>query len=88
MRLKKIVLHNEHEVMESKEMKLVLGGIYTKSKDTCQKNSGICSGTCYDQEYKDIWTGEVTKIKMSCQAFVGEDPAKFVCGCDIDVSIP
>lgn len=88
MKLKKMVLHNEHEVMGTKEMKLILGGIYTKPKDTCQKNAGICSGTCYDREDKDVLTGKITITKMSCQAVVGADPTKFLCNCDIDVSIP
>lgn len=87
MKLKKMVLHNEHEVMKNQEMKLVFGGIYIQ-KDTCQKSSGICSGTCYDRIETDPWTGVTTKTKMTCGAFIGADPTQFICGCKVDLSIP
>ena len=46
MRLKKIVLHNEHEVMDSKEMKQVLGGQVIVIKKCGKSENGVCSVYC------------------------------------------
>lgn len=46
MRLKKIVLHNEHEVMDSKEMKQVSGGQVVETKMCGKSKDGVCSGYC------------------------------------------
>lgn len=44
MTLKRIVLHDEHEVMENKEMKLVLGGV----------DSSTCTCRCYDHDGQEL----------------------------------
>lgn len=81
MKLKKMILRENHEVMKDREMKLILGGDYMPLKDTCQKTSGVCGGTCDDYRTIDPLTGVTTITKMYCQAIIGADPTNFFCSC-------
>lgn len=81
MKLRKMILRENHEVMKDKEMKLILGGDYMPSKGTCQKASDVCSGTCEDIRTINPLTGVVTITKMYCQAIIGADPTNFFCAC-------
>ena len=45
MKLKKMMLHDEHEVMNASEMKQIVGGQVIGSS-TYGMNNGKCSGGC------------------------------------------
>lgn len=73
MKLKKMVLHNEYEVMKQNEMKNILGGDYTASNN-CKTDS--CFGKC-KLILTHVTTGEIIELEGTCKKFAGS-----LCSCE------
>lgn len=56
MKLKKMKLHDEHEIMRSKEMKQVLGGV----------NANVCTCRCYGHDNQELENLGEVKNGTSC----------------------
>lgn len=65
MKLKKMMLHDEHEVMNASEMKQIVGGQVIGSS-TYGMNNGKCSGGCPIQYVEGNWVqGKCTRYKIT-----------------------
>ena len=65
MKLKKMMLHDEHEVMNASEMKQIVGG-QVISSSTCGMNNGKRFGGCPIQYVEGNWVqGKCTRYKIT-----------------------